>query len=270
MNEIKPKIILTFDLEYWHESIFLKRYLSGAIEENISESVKDLLALLKKFNASATFFILGKLAEKYPEAVKEISLGHEIASHGFSHLPLHLLNEKEFEEEIIQTNAILKNITGQNPSGFRAPAFSLNKKTSWALDVLIRQEFKYDSSVFLFKNGIYGETDFLAVSRPNLKSLPPAVYKKSFLKIPVAGGIYWRFLPYFIFKFFIKRMAKKETPVIYFHNHELFGINKQIKKNIKCPFWKKWLKFKGVGNILKFEKLLKDFQCVSIKERFNL
>ena len=155
---MKSKIILSFDLEFWYNSKFLKKYLaSDNFKDYVYESTIPLLELLKKYNIKATFFVLGKLAKNYPDLVEKIHQDdHEIASHGYSHKTLDELNKSEFEEEIAISIEILKKITGYPPKGFRAPNFSLNNKTKWALEILEKYNFKYDSSIFPFKTPLYG------------------------------------------------------------------------------------------------------------------
>ncbi len=267
---MKPKIILTFDIENWFDSRFLEKYLKdpAALNSCIEESIELILNKLNRHQATATFFILGKIAAKHPETIKKIyQSGHEIASHGYSHKYLENLSPEDFEKEIKETNHLLADLTGTSPKGFRAPAFSLNQKTSWALKILKENGFQYDSSLFPINIGLYGDQLGRLAIPEGLIELPVAVYHKSFFKLPLAGGVYFRFLPYWIFRFFLRLMAKKEIPVIYFHNHELLPVKIAIPG---CPFWKKWLKFKGVkNNYKKFEKLLQDFDCLSIKDSMS-
>ncbi len=154
---MKNRIILTFDLEFWYNSKFLERYMDINVEDYIYELTFPVLDMLRGYNIKATFFVLGKLAEKYPDIVERVFQdGHEIASHGYSHRTLDEITKEEFDNEISLSNTILKEITGKEPIGFRAPVFSLNNNTSWALEVLEKYGFKYDSSIFPFKTPLYG------------------------------------------------------------------------------------------------------------------
>lgn len=277
---IKPQLILTFDLEFWYNSEFLKNYLPKDVDnldDKILESTLPLLTLLKKHQIKATFFVLGQVAEKYPELIKKIHQdGHEIASHDYSHKVLNELKPKEFEEEIKKSVNLLKKITGENPLGFRAPNFSLTNQSRWAIPVLGKYGFKYDSSIFPVKTKLYGNSRaplyIYKISKENILKedktnkileLPVATYEKFKIRIPSGGGFYFRIIPIFLYKKILEKIAKKRIPVIYLHPHELSN----FVPDIKIPFFKKKMKYWGVHNSLnKLEKLLKDFKSISISE----
>lgn len=261
---------MTFDLEFWYNSEFLKEYIpedTGNLDDKVIESTAPLLKVLKKHNAKATFFILGKVAEKYPELIRQIAGdGHEIASHGYSHKILGDLKPNEFEEEIQKSVGLIEKITGIKPTGFRAPNFSLNDKTKWALKILERNGFKYDSSIFPLKTPLYGNSKapltIYQISK-NVTEFPPAVYQKGMLRIPIAGGLYFRLIPINLYKLLLRSVQGKRIVVTYFHPHELYN----FVPNLKIPLWKKRLKYWGVNSsISKFEKLIKTFGCVSIQQ----
>jgi len=244
------KAILTFDLEFWYNSQFLKKYLpknKSLSKDYIEESIEPILNLLTKYNQKATFFVLGQVAEKYPKIIKRIfQAGHEIASHGYSHKLLNELEPKEFEEEIIKTNQIIEKIVNQKPTGFRAPAFSLNNQTKWALEILNKYNFQYDSSIhpLSFKK---------TFGNPLIKELPCSL-----------GGIYFRLLPLKIYVYLTELFSKTEIPMVYFHPNELFDSTPKIKS---APWFFKKVKYWGTKSSLnKFEKLLKEFNFISIKQ----
>ncbi len=236
------KAILTFDLEFWHNSRFIRNNLPQNPQSQIQESTKSILSLLEKYKQKATFFVLGPVAQKHPEIIEEIfNAGHEIASHGYSHKTLNELTPQEFEKEIIETNEIIEKIIGKKPIGFRAPNFSLNHKTKWALDILKKHGFKYDSSLFC-RN---------------------ASFNSSIAEIPSSlGGIYFRVLPFKTYLYLIKN-----KPAPYFHPYDFFPPS-QIKS---IPWMKRKIKYWGTKNALnKFEELLKRFDFNSIDyEIFN-
>jgi peptidoglycan/xylan/chitin deacetylase (PgdA/CDA1 family) len=244
----KSKAILTFDLEFWYNSKFLKKYLpenKNQLDDCVEKPTELLLDLLKKYNQRATFFVLGRVAEKYPNLIKKISdLKHEIASHGYSHKSLWELTEEGFEKEIELSKKIIKNIINKEPKGFRAPNFSLNKKTKWALEV-IKNNFKYDSSVHplnLFR----------------IKSQILEIY-------PSLGSIYFRILPLWLYCFLIKYFSKNRIPVLYFHLQDFF----EFIPKIKAPWLKRKIKYWGLKNSWKkFEKLIEKFNFISIEQYF--
>lgn len=278
---MNSKVILTFDLEFWYNTEFLKKYLPknlNQFNDQVLESTLPLLKLLKKYHIKATFFVLGQLAEKYPGLIKKIHQdGHEIASHGYTHKILSELNPVKFEDEIIKSVNILKKNTGQIPTGFRAPDFSLTNKSSWVIPILEKHGFKYDSSIFPFKTKLYGNSQaplgIYKISKNNLFKnnknskfieLPLAIYKNNLgIKIPIAGGFYFRFINLFFYKKLLQLIIKKRNPVIYIHPHELYN----FIPDIKAPFYLKKLKYWGVDKSYnKFEALLKSFNFISIEE----
>ncbi len=248
---MKEKFILTFDLEFWYNSSFLKKYLSEnkiSPKDYIVESAEPILDLLNKYGHKATFFVLGRVAEKYPELIKKINdSGHEIGSHGYSHRPLFELNEEKFEKEIETTGNILKKITGKDPRGFRAPNFSLDEKTKWALKI-IKKYFQYDSS----RNPL----NFSKLSMP-IPEIPPSL-----------GGIYFRILPLKLYLFLANILSKQSPPVLYFHPYELFESSPKINAG---PWYKRKIKYWGTKTAWKkFEKLMERLDFISIEQRLDL
>lgn len=246
---MKKKIILTFDLDFWHGGKFLKKYLpqdKNSLKDFVKEPTEPILDLLNRYNQKATFFVLGEIARKYPRLIKEIDQsGHEIASHGYSHKLLTELNPEEFEKEIIKTNQVIEEITGQKPIGFRAPNFSLKTTTKWAFQILEKHNFQYDSSVHpLSFEKIYPDY--------SIKELPPSL-----------GGVYFRIFPLKAYLALTKLISKTTPPIIYLHPYELFDSTPRIES---APWFKKKIKYFGIKNALtKFKKMLKKFDFISIK-----
>jgi len=268
---MKPKVILTFDLEFWYSSPLLENYLpqnKDSLPDYTEDLIGPILDLLKGYKIKATFFILGKLAEKYPNLIKKIfKMGHELASHGYSHKCLWDLNEESFEDEIRLTNQIIKDITDISVKGFRAPNFSLNKKTNWVLSVLKKNGFQYDSSAFPVKTPLYGDNNTpLTIHKiaDSLVEFPPSVFEINRIKFPVGGGFYFRIIPIKLYIYLIKKISRKRIPVLYFHPHELYHFVPKIKG---IPWLFKKINFYGVENSFrKFEILLKKFDFISIED----
>ena len=247
---MKNKAVLTFDLEFWYNSGFLKNYIvenKKDAKDYTEQTTMLLLEKLKYYNQKATFFILGELAEKYPQLVKTIfDAGHEIASHGYSHKSLCELNKETLQKEIYESKQTIENLNNQELNGFRAPNFSLNKKTHWAVEI-IKNNFRYDSSIHPLKK------NFL---------------KKTILEIaPSLGGIYFRILPLWLYCILLKIFSKNEIPVLYFHLSDLFESTPQIKT---APWLKRKIKYWSIRKSWKkFEKLMKKFNFISIEQYLN-
>ena len=114
-------------------------------------------ALSTQNSPKGSFFVLGWIAERYPGLVRRIEKeGHEIACHGYAHKLIYTQSKEEFREDIRKAKAILEDITGCEVIGYRAPSYSITDKSKWALDVLIEEGFKYDSSIFPIRHDFYG------------------------------------------------------------------------------------------------------------------
>lgn len=264
-NASRLKVCLSFDLELWHESEWLKPYLNGTgeLRDYLEESLTPLLKLLSNNGHHATFFVTRPVLQKYPELIKRLAdLGHEVGYHGFVHLALNKTQPADYDQALGEDVALIKKLTGSSPKGFRAPHFSLNNDTRWILPLLIKHGFKYDSSLFPIDMGEYGVAGAPLVPHKifsNLWELPLAVYQWAGMRFPVAGGIYFRLLPLSFFVFLLKKLCRHRSypPVIYFHPHELYALTPRIRG----PFWRTWLKYFGLAHSFdKFSRLSRHFQ----------
>lgn len=266
---------LSIDLEFWYTAELVRKYAPEEKEDQVVESVEPLLSLLDKYNTKATFFVLGSLAEKYPELVKRIhESGHEIGSHGYSHKTLYDLTITAFEEEIRKSVEILKSITGKKPAGFRAPTFSINNSTKWAFEVLEKYGFEYDSSIFPIKTMLYGEpTAPLYLYKPckndvtkndpsgRITEFPMTVgqFRKN---IPLCGGFYFRLIPYKLLSMWIRKINEKRPAIFYFHPWETYSETPRLD----LPHTSKFITYYNINSTLnKLERLLNDFEFTSVK-----
>jgi len=275
---------LSFDLEYWYSAEYVSRHMSDQDKHahQVAKPVAQILRLLDKYNAKATFFVLGELAEKHPEVVKEIFVkGHEIASHGYSHKFLGELGPKQFASQIAKSCEILKSITGQNPAGFRAPNFSIDHLTSWAFRILKEHGFRYDSSIFPVKTILYGVnnaplspyslsvSDFVKpVPEGDIIEFPISVLKTRFKNIPFAGGFYFRALPSWFLKIAIRKINETRPAVIYLHPWEMYRHTPQISG---IPVFARFITYYRINSALKkLEGLLRAFRFSPLREVLHL
>ena len=263
---------LSIDLEYWWSPELLTKYLPEEKEDLIIESLYPLLDLLDKYNTSATFFVLGMVAEKYPGIVEEIyEKGHEIASHAYSHKTLYDLGKEGFEEEIKKS---VKLLSKYNPIGFRAPSFSIDNNTKWALEILEKYGFNYDSSIFPIKTMLYGVLDAplniykpsgddVARHDPNGKIIEfPLTVVRIGKNIPIAGGFYLRMLPFWFLKWGIKKVNRDRPAIIYVHPWETYPDTPRLK----IPLSSRFITYYGINSTLKkIETLLNEFKFKPVK-----
>jgi len=263
--------VISVDVEQWFHRPILHENLRNIdlASQHIFEALRKILQILKKYKKRTTFFVLGEVAEYLPEVVEEIvKEGNEVAFHGYSHLTLPELGEKKFEKEIESGISNIRHITKERLRGFRAPMFSLNKKTVWALKILERYKFKYDSSVFPTKTPKYGmwsaPTKLYTPSfqdpakedanQTKILEFPVLTRKILFLKIPAAGGFYLRLFGANFILESIRNMNKRGYPAMcYVHPWEIYGFPK-----INLPIQKRLFAYHGVPCIKHFEKLIRN------------
>ena len=236
---------LSIDLEDWHHPELLRGHVPGDPQPQIGESTDRILHLLDRYDVKATFFVLGDVAAKDPELIHRIhAKGHEIASHGMSHKPLQELSPAEFDDELKSFGRLIRDILGDDVPirGFRAPTFSLNNRTKYALSCLAENRYLYDSSIFPVKNYVYGVKDApCSIYRPDFKDLrrtdesspiiefPLTVYRKGRIRIPVSGGFFLRVLPYPLIRRFLREINRTRPFVIYFHPWETYPATPRLK-----------------------------------------
>jgi len=278
------KNILQIDVEDWYCDLEFDQWASK--ESRVVETTEKILNLLKETNNKATFFILGYIAEKYPELVRRIEKdGHEIASHGYAHKRIDEQTPEEFEKDIIKSIEVLNFVTHKKINGYRAPQFTVTNNTLWALNILKKNGFEYDSSIFPVKTPLYGIPDSpLYVhnrkidEKNSLLEVPLSVYNIPVMnkKLPIAGGIYLRMLPYLFIKHAIKKINKSGNPaVLFIHPSDIDSEKPKLKPKKLMDYYKfgevkdslRWYHYYGLSDAeSKFKRLLKDFKFTSTEE----
>lgn len=214
---------LTVDVEDWPQST-LDHTLP--ITARAVQNTQRLLELFRQHRVQATFFILGLLAEKFPQLVADIAAeGHEIASHGYSHRAVFDLGPQGFTDELQRSVSLLEDITGQPVRGYRAPDFSITTRSLWALDLLAQHGLEYDSSVFPIKLRRYGIDRFpRGIHRLSngLIEVPLSTVRWAGQRWPVAGGGYFRLYPYALTRQALRRLQAEGLPaIVYLHPYEI-------------------------------------------------
>lgn len=276
---------LSVDLEDWYHPQLLKDKVAPDKRSSlIRESCAPLLGLLDRHRVKATFFILGETAQNDPELVRLIhSQGHEIASHGMSHQPLWEIGREGFRKELEEFEQVMQEILGKDfrARGFRAPSFSLDNSTRWALEVLAEKKYLYDSSIFPVKNKLYGlagaPLGIYYPSTADLKKQGPAGGILEFpmaacmvfgIRVPVSGGFYFRAIPLFLLKMFLKKINRRRPFVFYLHPWETCPRTPRIKGLSATD---RFITYWGINGFLKkLERLLDDFDFAPINQVLGL
>jgi len=212
-------------------------------EYRCERNVGRLLEMLAERKIHGTFFILGWIAERSPQLVRDIAAaGHEIACHGMSHKLIYKQTPEEFRAETRQSKALLEDLTGKPVQGYRAASFSIVKKSLWALDELIDAGFSYDSSVFPIQHDNYGMPDaalepyeIVAPSGRKIVEFPMSIVNWGKLKLPVSGGGYFRIFPYWVTRKSLSRINEREQRpfVFYLHPWEIDPGQPRIAASLK-------------------------------------
>jgi len=259
--------------EYFQVSAFEKviaRQSWPVIESRLENSLHKILDLFDRYETHATFFVLGWIAKRHPKLIREIhARGHEIASHGYSHQLIYQNSRSHFENDLETSKKILEDLTGERILGYRAPSYSIVRKSTWAFDVLIEQGFLYDSSIFPIRHDRYGIPESprfpYAITRKNGRIMEFPLSTTRFLgsNIPVAGGGYLRLFPLSFIRWGFRRINRKEgKPVLlYFHPWEIDPDQpRQAVNTLTC--------FRHYYNLdrmkCKIEQLLQEFAFTSI------
>lgn len=225
---------LTIDVEeYFQVSLFEQAAPPAAWESyprRAAESVRRLLDLLARKNTHATFFVLGWVARRERGLMREIAAGgHEIASHGYAHRRLHTLSPEDFRADLAAARDAIQDACGVRVEGFRAPSWSIDASTVWALDVLCEEGYRYDSSIFPVRSDRYGWPErprfphLLRREAGSIVEVPPAATRALGTNVPVAGGGWLRHLPPALMHWGLHRMnaVEKIPAVVYLHPWEI-------------------------------------------------
>lgn len=197
--------------------------------DRVLDLTLNILELLSQTNVKGTFFVLGQVAEKFPNLVTEIANeGHELGVHGYNHLQFFKMTRDEAFEEISSAKKLIEDISGQEVFGHRAPAFSITPETAWGLDVIAEAGFTYDSSIMPIKGNRYGWPDFsteiseiVTTDGNRLIEVPMSTFKIINKQIPVCGGGYLRLFPQWLTKRIFEKIVKNKPAIVYIHPYEL-------------------------------------------------
>lgn len=227
-----PVNAMTIDVEDYFQVSAMEPYVARADWDRVTPRVENnthrILDMLAAHDTRATFFTLGWVAERFPDLLRRmVAEGHEVASHGWSHVRVVNQNPEEFRADVIRTKALLEDVTGQRVRGYRAASYSIGRDNLWALDVLDETGHDYSSSIFPIHHDLYGMPE--APRFPfhpeglSLLEIPVTTVMIGERKLPFSGGGWFRLLPYAAFRWALRRVNSKDgkSAVFYFHPWEI-------------------------------------------------
>ena len=199
------------------------------LESRVEPSTEKILNVLKRRDTKATFFVLGWVAERHPDLIRAIDQqGHEIASHGYGHQLVYDLTAEEFRHDVSRSLSILRDITGKECIGYRAPSFSLRTDVPWMWTTLCELGINYDSSIFPILHDRYGEPDaprfpfLLKNESDHIVEFPLSTVRIAGRTFPVAGGGYFRLYPFALTRHAIRSINREGQPaIVYLHPWEV-------------------------------------------------
>ena len=218
---------MTVDVEDYFQASAFDRLVSrqswSERESRVVRNTRMLLEFFERRQVRGTFFILGWVAERFPSLVREIaSCGHELASHGFHHQLLYTLTPDQFREDVRRAKAAIEDAGGRQVRGYRAPSFSIVESSLWALDVLIEEGHTYDASIFPIHHDRYGIPDaprtahVIKRGAGSIVEIPGSTVRVGSSNLPIAGGGYFRLLPYSVTRWGISRVNAAGEPVVFY------------------------------------------------------
>jgi polysaccharide deacetylase family protein (PEP-CTERM system associated) len=266
---------LTIDVEEYFHPAEVQRWVSmeswSSLPSRVAAQTDRILELLHHHSVSATFFVLGWVADQNPEVVRKIvHAGHEIGCHSYAHQLVYNLTPEQFREDTLRAVAAIENAGGVIPRAYRAPSYSITARSMWALEILVECGFEHDSSIFPISHDRYGIPGFSrqpqllkTPSGPILEVPVATAMLSGDTIVPVGGGGYMRLLPYRYTAAGIRRTNRVEgQPVcIYFHPWEIDPGQPRLAAGIVSRL----RTYTGLGGMeRKLARLLTDFRFATL------
>jgi polysaccharide deacetylase family protein (PEP-CTERM system associated) len=279
-NENYPVNALTVDVEDYYQveafSDVISRENWSRWESRIERNTDRLLNLFADLQVRGTFFVLGWVAEHHPQLVRRIAeAGHEIACHSYHHQLISKQIQTEFREDVRRAKSLLEEVTGKEVEGYRAPTYSITSQTMWALDILIEEGFRYDSSIFPIHHDRYGIPNaqrfphLIRRSTGEIIEFPPSTVRFFGQNMPIAGGGYFRLMPYPVFRWGVDRINFEEckSAIFMIHAWEV-DPDQPVLPGKRINVWRHRLNLRRTEPRLK--KLLNDFRFAPVREVLRL
>jgi polysaccharide deacetylase family protein (PEP-CTERM system associated) len=267
---------MTVDVEdYFHVSVFdglVPRVKWNQLESRVIANTEHLLEIFDESRITATFFVLGWVGERFPSLVSRIAeRGHEVASHGYAHRLIYDQTPRAFRDDVRRSKALLEAAANCEVRGYRAPSYSVTPQTLWALDILIEEGYRYDASIFPIRHDRYGiplsprHPYVLPRESGVIVEAPASTVQWGTMNWPVAGGGYFRILPYSWTRWGIARINQQEQrpAIFYLHPWEVDPSQPRLPAGVLS-------RFRHYRNLDKTEQrlrqLISDFRFAALDE----
>ncbi|MDP9414650.1 MAG: DUF3473 domain-containing protein [Pseudomonadota bacterium] len=233
---------LSVDVEDWFQvgafEAVIAREDWDFLPQRVERNGHAVLDLFEQAGVKGTFFTLGWVAARYPALMRRIvGAGHEIASHGWDHARVFTMTPSLFRADLQRARIAIEDASGHSPIGYRAPSFSIDKRTPWAHSILADEGYAYSSSVAPIRHDHYGwpEAPRFAhrpVAGSALIELPVTTVELAGRRMAAGGGGFFRLLPYRFSSWAISRVncVEKRPAVFYFHPWEIDPGQPRVRK----------------------------------------
>lgn len=270
MNKINA---FSIDVEEWFQVSAFENLITpsdwGSFSPRVEANVSRLLDHLAVAKVQATFFVLGWIAHRHPRLVRRIAAaGHEIGSHGFAHQRVWTLSPSAFAKDVARSRQALEDAAGAAISGYRAPSFSIDPRTSWAYAILAEQGFSYSSSVAPFGHDHYGwpgspAQPWFPLRGSDFLELPVASARLLGRRIGAGGGGFFRLYPYGLSRWLLRQINRAGTPaVFYLHPWDRDADQPRFAQAVWGTRWRHHVGRAGVPG--KLDHLLRDFSWAPV------
>jgi len=220
---------MTVDVEDYFQVEALASVVSpsdwSAWPARVETNTNRILELFSASGTRATFFTLGWVAERFPALVRRIvSAGHELASHGLSHVRADRQSREVFLADSRRARLMLEDIGGAPVKGYRAASFSITGTNLWAFEVLQEAGYCYSSSTNPIRHDLYGIPDqprsaFRPLPDSQFLEIPVSTARRFGANWPSGGGGYFRLLPYRLFKANLEHALRNDGGPLNFYFH---------------------------------------------------
>lgn len=224
---------LSVDVEDWFQVGAFEHVIErddwGSLADRVDRNVREILDMFDEVDAKATFFTLGWVAERHGALLREVvARGHEVASHGWDHQRVCRMDRAAFAEDIARARQAIEGAAGVRIIGYRAPSFSIDRRTPWAFAELAEQGYAYSSSVAPIRHDHYGWPEaprfaFKPIPAADLVEIPVTTAILGGRRVAAGGGGFFRVLPYAFSRWAIRQVNRRERrpAVFYFHPWEI-------------------------------------------------
>jgi len=267
----------TVDVEDYFQVSGFEREIArsdwGSYESRVESNTDRLLDLLAEQQVRGTFFILGWVAERFRGLVERIyARGHEIGSHSYWHRLIYEQTPAEFREDVRRSRDVLQNILGERVTSYRAPSFSITKRSLWAAEILVEEGFEIDSSIYPVHHDRYGIPHAQRWLHPMptpsgpIWEFPPSVVRRGGVNLPVSGGGYFRLYPQFLTERCLRSVNEThgEPFMFYIHPWEIDPRQPRLKAGTRLSRWRHYVNLRSTES--KLRSLVKRFPFAPLRD----